>query len=124
METKTVTIDNTTFTLHKMDAMKQLGVGSKLLPMFHKLTTIFKQNKEDENIEIMVDFVIEALQESNIEDLQFIMKSFLKKTYLNNICVMEKDKIIQPELVPLDVALKLMKEHFMLNFESYLKYLQ
>lgn len=124
METRTVTIDNTTFTLHKMDAIEQLGVGSKLLPMFHKLTTIFKQNKEDENIEIMVDSVIEALQESNIEDLQFIMKSFLKKTYLNNICVMEKDKIIQPELVPLDVALKLMKEHFMLNFESYLKYLQ
>lgn len=125
METKNITINNTQFTLQKMDAIEQMGMASILLPILHEAGYIYKNKSEDSDAEEMIGGFITLLQKIESEKLQEIMRKFLEKTYIGNVCVINsKGGIIQPELVPLDVALKLVKEHFFLNFESYLKLLQ
>lgn len=125
METKNITINNTQFTLQKMDAIEQMGMASILLPILHEAGYIYKNKSEDSDAEEMIGGFITLLQKIESEKLQEIMRRFLEKTYIGNVCVINsKGGIIQPELVPLDVALKLVKEHFFLNFESYLKLLQ
>lgn len=125
METKNITINNTQFTLQKMDAIEQMGMASILLPILHEAGYIYKNTSEDSDAEEMVGGFITLLQKIESEKLQEIMRKFLAKTYIGNVCVINsKGGIVQPELVPLDVALKLVKEHFFLNFESYLKLLQ
>lgn len=125
METKNITINNTQFTLQKMDAIEQMGMASILLPILHEAGYIYKNTSEESDAEEMVGGFITLLQKIESEKLQEIMRKFLAKTYIGNVCVINsKGGIVQPELVPLDVALKLVKEHFFLNFESYLKLLQ
>lgn len=124
MVTKNVTLNNQTFTLNKMDAIEQLGVASKLLPLVQKAGLMFRGMGEDSSVDDITGSLTDLLKEIPAEDLQFLMTKFLEKTYIGNICVINKGRIVQPELVELDTAILLVKEHFMLNFESYLKYVQ
>ena len=125
METKIIELNNTKFTLQKMDAIEQMGMASILLPILHDAGAIYKDKGDNTQTEEMIGGLITLLQKTDTEKLQDIMRKFLSKTYIGNICVINsKGGIVQPELVPLDVALQLVKEHFFLNFENYLKLIQ
>lgn len=125
METKNITLNGTQFTIQKMDAIEQMGMASILLPILHEAGAIYRGKSDESTSEEMIDGFIALLQKVETEKLQEIMRKFLSKTYIGNICVINsKGGIVQPELIPLDVALQITKESFFFNFESYLKLLQ
>lgn len=134
---KDVEINGKKFELEKMNAMEQVPVIAKVLPILHKIGLIITEGKEvkvkeqatlgDMLHSPFVTKLVEELQTLDEETLQYLMKKFLGKTVIKGaatVPVLDKKGNIIDDDVDIEVVFILIKEHIVLNFEKYLKFVQ
>ena len=139
MITKEIEIDGQKYRLTKLSALNQLPVLKDVLPLIHKAMKVFMagnkiEKKEGEEIVIadvlsspFITNMVEELQSLDSAVLERIVKTFLAKTESIGAVTLPllNDKgDIYNDNIEVDTVLLLVKEHILLNFEKYLKWLQ